>query len=401
MSLINQVLNDLEQRRADAGSARLPRDVRPLPAVQSLRGRLIGVGAALIGLLAVAIWAWQTWGPDRPLPAVAGDTAQAVQNTAMPPLAVLTPDSSSGERPEPVLSASAVPHGEVVPPGTPVAAAQPVARGDGLPSLRLSSELLVGSPPRAAAGASQVPSPASAPRTSAPREAMAPAPLPDPAAAPALAPAASVATPPVAPVDPATGLIDKQPVATTAQERAERLYRSALAQVNAGRADDGLTTLRAALREDPSHVAARQTLIRMYVESRSWDAAAGVLRDGLERRPDQAAWAMLLSRLLVERGDNAGALQVLEKHEAGGGGGAAYLAGMAAVLQRSDRQADAAVRYEQAARAEPANGRWWLGLATAREALGQSAEARDAYQRAIATRNLPADLQAFAEAKLK
>ena len=175
----------------------------------------------------------------------------------------------------------------------------------------------------------------------------------------------------------------------------------ALAQINLGRADDGLTILRAALREDPAHVAARQTLVRMYVDSRSWDAAAGVLRDGLAHRPEQAAWAMLLSRLLVERGDNAGALQVLEKHEAAGHGNASYLAGLAAVLQRVDRHADAAVRYEQASRLEPANGRWWLGLATAKETLGQSAEARDAYQRAAGSRNLPADLQAFAEAKLK
>ena len=206
--------------------------------------------------------------------------------------------------------------------------------------------------------------------------------------------AESVAAPP-------PGTIDKTTVDTTPQEKAERLYRSALVLLNQGRGDDGLTTLRAALREDPAHVPARQMLIKTYFDSRSWDSAQGVLVDGLARLPQQIDWALLLARLLAERGDNEGALKVLDTHEAAGRKSAAYQGAVAAMLQRLGRQGDAIGRYRQAVQLESTNGRWQLGLATALEAEGQAAEAREAYQRAVAAGNLPAELQAFAAAKLK
>lgn len=388
MSLINQVLKDLEQRRVDPAVASLPRDVRPLPAEESRLGLRIIAGALLVGLVLAGIWAWQRFGPARPLPAVPGLPVQQVIDAAIPALA------ENVSAPTAATPPGRLENGESGVVATPAPASS--ARGDGLPALRLSAELRE-SPARG--GEVRPAAPPARDSKLAATEAQGPPPRLDPQPGQGSSTVPGVAAPGAAP--DAAVVVEKHPVAASAQERAERLYRSALAQINLGRADDGLTTLRAALREDPAHIAARQTLVRMYLDSRSWDAAAGVLGDGLERRPEQATWAMLLSRLLVERGDNTAALQILERHEAAGRGSAPYLAGMGAILQRLDRNAEAATRYEQAVHVEPANGRWWLGLATAKEALGHSAESREAYLRAAGSRNLPAELQSFAEGKLK
>ena len=380
MSLINTVLNNLEQRRAEATGGRLPREVRPLPTNPGRRGPILAAAFGLILALPAGIWAWLELGPARPLPTVPAAQAQAVLYTALPPLVVPVPEP-------PVASPrTSLPEaGSGLPPAAGTNAGVTAVVVPSTPALKLSSDLSL----RPATSTARAERPVSV--TS---------PAPPNAAATALARGSAAAEKESA-AAALPGTIDKQSADATPQETAERLYRSALVLLNQGRSDDGLTTLRAALREDPAHVPARQMLIKIYLDSRSWDAAQGVLSDGLGRVPQQSGWAMLLSRLLAERGDNPGALKVLETHEVAGRSSAAYQAAIGAVMQRLGRQGEAIGRFQQATQLEPGNGRWFLGLATAHEADGHTADAREAYQRAAAARNLPADLQAFAEAKLK
>ena len=325
MSLINQVLHDLDQRRAEGeGAARLPKDVRALPAATKSRMPwMLGGGLGVLALAGASWGVWSTWGPARPLPTVESVPVQVVMNTPLPALPA----------PEPVVVGSAA--APVALPSAPAIAVQaspvviqeerlqrPAAELGRLPSLKLSGELK-------SAGAWEAPQPF------------------------ATAPPAVVSE---------SGDISKSPAESTPQERAERLYRAATSMLAQGRRDDGLTTLRAALREDPAHVAARQVLIRFYLDVKAWDAAQGVLRDGLNVLPKQSGWPMLLARLLLDRNDPAAAFSVLEKHEPYSAYSADYQAAMGATLQRLNRLSDAELRFTRATDLEPANGRWWLGL---------------------------------------
>jgi MSHA biogenesis protein MshN len=359
MSLLNQMLNDLDRRRAEGdGGPALHREIRPLPAASAttLPRALVVLGGLLLLLLGAAGW-WFAAGPGRPLPAPA-----------------LPPQLAAAALPELVVSAPDLPPLVAADPAAPIAlppadTALSAARGDG--QLRLSEQLSL---PRAAA----VAPPADTPAQSSP---------------PVVAAPVAAATP------TAERSIDKRPLELNRRDQAERLYRSGVEQLNLGREADGVSTLRAALADDPEHLAARQLLIKLNVDRRAYDLAQVDLEEGLRRLPKQTAWAMLLARLRVERGDPGAGLAVLERHEAYAGAAADYQGAMASMLQRLNRPADAEPRYWRAAQAEPANGRWWLGLGLVREAQGKNAEAREAYRSALAAGGLSAELRTFAEAK--
>jgi MSHA biogenesis protein MshN len=195
--------------------------------------------------------------------------------------------------------------------------------------------------------------------------------------------------------------IEKRALEPNPREQAERLYRSALSQLAQGREQDGMATLNAALRSDPEHAAARQLLIKLNIDRRAYEAAGADLEEGLRRLPQQTGWAMLLSRIKLDRGDPEGALAVLERHENHAGSAADYQAAIAAVLQRLNRLSESAARYLRAAQSEPTNGRWWLGLGMVSEASGKTVEARNAYRNAVETGSLSPDLRAYAESRAK
>lgn len=384
MSLLNRMLNDLDERRAVPGDAlRFQRDVRPLPQPPRVVWPWLLAGGALAGAAIVGAGLYLLYGPGRALPVLPAPLTKEAANAALPSLAAAAaaplPPALS-EPPAPALPPLAPVAPAAVatqpPDGAPVAgrATGHSAVDDGL-RLRLSTRV------------SSLPAPGRdrgiASAASAPREAGTPA-------------AEAV------PAEPAesSGRIDKQAIEASPPERAERLYRSALGLLAQGRNDDGLTTVRAALREDPGHVAARQWLIKHYLDSRSFDAAQGVLQDGLAAWPQQTAWALLLSRLQADRGDNAGALGTLERVQRHAPASPELEGALGAVLQRLGRHADAEQHFAKATVIEPARARWWLGLGLAHEAQGKVAEARLAFQRAAGLKNLSPDLQAFAEQKL-
>lgn len=355
MSLLNQMLNDLEQRRAEAGGApTMHREIRPLPAVRqvSVLPR-VALGSVVLGVLVAGVY----WGlnraadlPPAPTPSSApavtpaqvSDVALPVLTVALPPAAPVASQETEGR--------AAVP--------APVAAAVPAA---GAATLRLSEQLSM--------------------------------PL---AAAPVAAGVAAV--PPDASVG---GVIEKRALEPNSREQAERLYRVAVNQLSQGREPEGVATLRAALREDPEHQAARQTLIKIHLDRRAYAAAESELDDGVQRLPKQISWVLLLARLRVDRGDVAGALGTLERHEGDAVRSAEYQAAMAAILQRLNRLPEAEMRFERATQIDPGSGRWWLGLGMAREAQGKSAEARDAFRSALSGAGLSTELRAYADARLR
>lgn len=371
MSLLNQVLNDLDRRGADANlRGALPRDVRPLPPKRELPVRkmflltvlaiIVGAGGAIAGIV---LWR------DRPLPLAPDPLVINALNAAVSTMELAAPLTSVAIPAPPLSPATSGPEvgsqtgrtraDSSVAPATPDKAR--------LPTLRLSTDL-----------SESVSEPAMGhekPATEPPR------------------------LPAEVPTD--TGAIEKTVLDASPHERADRLYRTALGLMSQGNFQDASSTLRVAIKEDPRHVAARQTLIKYYLDTGASASAQGLLEIGLKTNPDQVTWVLPLARLKIDAKDFLGALSVLETHAPTAGQNASYQGSMGAVLQRLNRHGEAKSRFFQATEMEAANGRWWIGLAMAHEAQGESSEARTNYAKALATPGLNADLRAFAEAKLK
>ena len=390
MSLINQMLQDLDARQAMPGAGmKLPGEIRPLPPVPASRGHWMA--AILAGATVVAVGALFFLGPETPAPpaspaqpplALSGDT-----NVSTAPAVDSAAAAASTTSEEPLVSVSSSAQETVQPVSPPELGA----------SLRIADVLA--DPSRKQRGEkAQMDKPLPAARKDEKQDSPVGQPAPEKKAAVA-------AVPPMAPVveDRAakTVSIEKTEAAVQPRDRVEAAYRKAIAAVNQGRVNEALDALQEVLRQDNLHVAARQLRVRLLLEAARTDEAVQSLQDGLQVLPAQTGWAMSLARLQVERGEVAAAAQTLQHSMPAASANPDYLGFTAHVLQRLGRHREAAELYQTATRIAPGDGRWWLGLGLAMEAEGRNDQAIVAFQRAHQAGNLSRELMTLVEQKLR
>ena len=400
MSLINQMLRDLDERRAAHGvGANLPSDVRPLPkARKSYWPVSLAVGAGVVIVLGIA-GVFLRDDVSRHLAPVVATVTQA--NAPAAPVAVAAVPATAVIEPQP----------------EPVAEIDMSKRVDGVDvSLRMADFI------EASEEADGVDKAETESETDKRESSAAPVEAKSTVVQPAKPPVASAmtATPlpdkPVAKVADKTDLdegekssgrigstpvIERTPAAGSPHERAESEYRKAIAAVNQGRVSEAVDSLRNALHQDSLHVASRQLLVRLLLEAGNKDEAIRMLRDGIAGQPAKLGWAMSLARLQVDRGELDSAWQTLDHTLPAAGNNPDYLGFAANVLQRLGRHGEAADQYRKATRIAPADGRWWLGLGWCLDAQGQAAEAREAFLHARQSGNLSPELLALIDQKLR
>lgn len=369
MSLINQMLKDLDARHDADARARLHREVRPLPAANDNRGlRLTIAVLAVLALLACAWWAYpRLIAEQRSVPPVTAPVASAAVSApvAAPPVAAVVAPAA-------------------VSPVAAEAASIPDAMLDGSSGLKMSAML-----DRVPATPPAEPRPTRAPTRS------------DTPSTPSAAAGERVAKVETA-SKPAAAIIEKQlPTTKGGREPSESEYRRAMALVNGARIQEATDILLDVLGRDGNHAASRQLLARLLIEQRRLDEAYAILAEGLALQPGQVGWAMTLARLQVERGDVAGAARTLQGSQRYATGNGDYLGFAANVHQRLGQYKAAVDLYHEAIRVVPNEGRWWLGLGLALESDQRNTEAREAFLRARATGSLNADLQALVDQKLR
>ncbi len=355
MSLMNKMLRDLDERRAsELEKDGISRHVRTLPPSKAVpwKGPALTIVGAIAG--AVVVWMGLTWRQETipPLPHVT-----AGSDVIVPPV-----------QPQPIYPVAEQFHQSAKPESGQARQEfqRPVPRKDDEheSSLKLDRTLVISGTKY------QEPAPS----------------------APAVAREAGET--PVA-----QSRIEKQPRTPVASEASDAEYRKGMNAIKRGSAGEASTSLRAALRIEPGHLAARQALLSILVDQKQWDEAQAVGTEGLALDPKQAGWAMLVARLQVERGDMPAAIKTLDEHTQYAERNADYLGFHALLLQKVKRLPEAIERYRSALALKPGEGRWWYGLGLALEASQRSVEAKEAYAQARASTNLPADLAAAAEQK--
>lgn len=344
MSLINQMLQDLEQRRADGGTPAA--QVRAVSRLTRSNVTLRWVAMALIVAIAAAGGGY--WLANRQSGHSLGAPAPAP--LVMPPVAA----------PVPVAEPAPVPLSSV---------------------LQMDSQL------------SQLPVPSEKPV----KPMLPPVQATIPAAISAPPPSADKPARATKELPPAE--FNKEIKQTSPQQRAENAYRQAYASLQQGRMGEAEEGLRQVLQIDPRHAAARQGLAALLVESKHLDRAEQVLQQGLELQPGHTGYAMTLARVQVERGDVAAALATLQRNPPNAEN-AEYHGFLAALLQRAERHKEAIEHYQSALNLNPAAGQWLLGLGISLQADNQTAKAAEIFRRAKQS-NISPELKAFAEQRLK
>ncbi|MBD3619540.1 MAG: tetratricopeptide repeat protein [Chromatiales bacterium] len=366
MSLINQMLRDLESRenRGAAAAEPLPAGLAP-PVRRNGRGwRLAaGVGLGLLVLLVLGLGLRHYLGTLSMVSAPRVDTAPVLAEAPTQVTdAALPPDGAAAAAPE------GPEHGQEE--GQQAGAVEPVPAVAASTSAA-SAEPEVAARPEPAPATVEKPGPA--PAQPAPPEAEASAEASGPVrlsrSAPQLSPA----------------------------EQAAAHYREALGRLNAGDARGAEASLRNALAEDATHRDARQTLASLLIGTGRAPEGEALLADGLSRQPDNAELRMLLARSQVARGEVETAIGVLE---AGTAATPDYRAFLGALYQRVSRHTAAIGEYRQALAANPAMPAWWAGLGISLEAEGRGGEAAEAYRRALRLPGLSAGLEQYIRGRL-
>lgn len=378
MSVINQVLNQLEERGAPAVPEQTM--VRAVPqSKRSLVLPLLALGLALAG--GVAAWQWIQMrkpnavavGAVQHQPVAAVPVEALVPASAVPAPAVVAASAVS------VAAESEVQLAEVLPPASRLsfelsAIPLPSSLRQGLTSHDAGNGTTLGS------GEKQ------------PVNAVPPAQVVKPRSA------QSVPSAHVAARAPGGVLPMKQ---VSPEQRADAEFRQSVAAMQQGHIADAIAGFRTVLHLDGSHDEARQALVALLLENKQGAEAERVLQERLTAKPGHTGFAMLLARLQVEHGAVEQAVATLEKSLPYADAQADYQAFFAALLQRRNRHKEAISHYQIALQLVPDNGVWLMGYGISMQAVQRTDDARDAFRRALESRTLTPELQAFVRQKLK
>lgn len=189
--------------------------------------------------------------------------------------------------------------------------------------------------------------------------------------------------------------------ATTPFGRAEEAYLDGKWALSQGRTGLAINSLQNALDHYPGHLPARELLADVLVKSGETIEAMSLLNIGLEIAPDYIVFKKKYARLLINQGDEDAAAKVLLK------GGLPSVEEdpeahvmLASLYQSLGEPFLAAQTYRNLLIAWPQTGAFWVGLGGALEGQKLPEEAIACYQRALKTKNLRKDLSQYAKKRL-
>lgn len=184
-------------------------------------------------------------------------------------------------------------------------------------------------------------------------------------------------------------------------QKSGNYYRQGLSNLQQGRVSEAQANLVQALEANPANQEARQTLAGLLIDNKRNDEAKAVLTAGLEITPEQSHFRMALARLQVESGDRTVALSTLEQGLPYAKTNADYQSFIATLLQRADRHDEAITHYMTALSLNSNTTSTLIGLGISLQAVGKLENAKETFMRAQSSTALTPELSAFVEQRLK
>jgi MSHA biogenesis protein MshN len=190
------------------------------------------------------------------------------------------------------------------------------------------------------------------------------------------------------------------------EQKSGNSYRQALANLQQGRVAEAQSNLTQALEANPANQEARQTLAGLLLDNHRNDEARATLAAGLAIAPEQTNFRIAIARLQVELGEKSAALTTLEQGLAYANNNADYQSFLATLLQRANRHDEAISHYRTALSINSSSNNSssassLVGLGISLQAIGKLENAQEAYTRAQSVATLSPELAQFIDQQLK
>lgn len=199
--------------------------------------------------------------------------------------------------------------------------------------------------------------------------------------------------------------IKKMPIAskpaliesTTAKQQADVLYRQA-----ENNSEDYSVTykLEQALKLDPRHLRARLLLAKTLHNQGQVSKTAEFLDQSLALFPDNLQFINTRAQLYLQQKDPNGAFKTLQRIDLTNNSNETYLSLLAATYQQLQSFANAAKVYQRLVNVNPEKAENWLGLALSQEKLGNPKLSREAYQQALSKNTLKESITSYIKQRL-
>jgi Tfp pilus assembly protein PilF len=369
MSLINQMLRDLESRRQtnDAPST-LQHTIQATPS-PAPKTPLLAWSLLVIIATGGAYWAYQySKAPSKTFPVIVANTIKKDPTPIAPfekvlsaPNAAANTASNTEQKPPENTATPPAPVAQAAPVVQPIPATQTIPAAQTPPTIQ---------PDPPAQSVQPTPTVQTAPEI--------------------------IAAPPVKqiPAAPKPAVIQQ----TTAKQRADLLYRQA--ENNAGDYSAAIYKLEQALNLDPRHIKARLLLAKTLLNQGQTSKTVELLDQGLALFPDNLQLINTRAQLFLQQKNPDGALRTLQRVDAANSTNEIYLSLLAATYQQLQSFTNAANVYQKLITINPEKAENWLGFALAQEKLGNPKVAREAYQQALSKNALKESIVSYIKQRL-
>ena len=181
---------------------------------------------------------------------------------------------------------------------------------------------------------------------------------------------------------------------------AEQDYKEALRFMSAGRVMDAKHLLARLVNQFPNFNSARESLAELLFQQGKQVEAKKLIQQGLKRQPDFIPFTELSARILVQQNKVKRAIRLLEDTSPPMEHYPEHYAFLAALYQRNGHSDLAEQLYKQLVQTQSAKSIWWVGLAIALDSNGKTMEAMDVYKNIRTSNDLSPNLRTYIETYL-
>jgi MSHA biogenesis protein MshN len=176
--------------------------------------------------------------------------------------------------------------------------------------------------------------------------------------------------------------------------------QEALRQISNGRTEDAYETLEQFIASNRYAHQSRETYAKLLMRQGNVQEANSQIAAGLELAPNHTGFKKVKARLLMGAGEIGEAVNILITRAPEIEEDSEYHDLLASAQLSSRDYSGAVISYRGLVQHDQTQGKWWYGFAAAHDQLGNSGEARQAYSQAIKYSNLSANLRRRSQERL-